>query len=183
MLSLFFAEKFADHGCPVSVSGVFFAPPRIFNRAGAEKFRRLVNGRVIMDIGDGLSYMPCYDGNAKSGWPRCTRGHMTPPGAGRDLYADNYGIIELEVDYMSRSGGKGIDAVMQTIFPSGKRQKQSTLGTLFSKLFEISIPGINQIPSLGVMGATHVCSFACEFSQRACGHNFQWWCNSCPMLI
>eukprot|EP01055_Gregarina_sp_Pseudo9_P000399 Gregarina_sp_Pseudo_9__398@NODE_125_length_4117_cov_8_899461_g117_i0_p2_GENE_NODE_125_length_4117_cov_8_899461_g117_i0NODE_125_length_4117_cov_8_899461_g117_i0_p2_ORF_typecomplete_len634_score136_10Lipase_3/PF01764_25/4_5e02Lipase_3/PF01764_25/1_2e19DUF2974/PF11187_8/2e06Chlorophyllase2/PF12740_7/0_018Lipase/PF00151_19/0_1Lipase/PF00151_19/1_2e03Abhydrolase_6/PF12697_7/0_051PGAP1/PF07819_13/0_065BAAT_C/PF08840_11/0_092PEPPE/PF08237_11/0_13Abhydrolase_2/PF02230_16/0_17Esterase/PF00756_20/0_16Chlo len=183
LVALFFAEKYGKYKCGAQISGVFFAPPRIFNSYGAKRSGELVNGRVVLDIGDGLSYMPCYDGNAKSGWARCTRGHMTRPGQGRDMYAENLGIAEIDVDFSTRTGGKGIDALMQSIFPSGERNRPSFVASLISKVLEVTIPSLNAVPSLGVLGAAHICSFACKFSQQACGSEFQWWCDGCPMLI
>eukprot|EP01056_Protomagalhaensia_sp_Gyna25_P001480 Protomagalhaensia_sp_Gyna_25__1479@NODE_1754_length_1560_cov_4_202498_g1437_i0_p1_GENE_NODE_1754_length_1560_cov_4_202498_g1437_i0NODE_1754_length_1560_cov_4_202498_g1437_i0_p1_ORF_typecomplete_len463_score45_19Lipase_3/PF01764_25/8_8e19DUF2974/PF11187_8/4_3e05Abhydrolase_6/PF12697_7/0_019Chlorophyllase2/PF12740_7/0_091PGAP1/PF07819_13/0_11Chlorophyllase/PF07224_11/0_14Hydrolase_4/PF12146_8/0_27_NODE_1754_length_1560_cov_4_202498_g1437_i01711463 len=183
LLALFFAEKYGKEKCGAEVSGAFFAPPRIFNAFGVKRSAELVNGRVLLDIGDGLSYMPCYEGNAKSGWARCTRGHMTRPGVGRDLYSENAGIAEISVDFSGRTGGKGIDALMQTLFPSGDRKKPSFVGSLISKVLEVTIPSLNAVPSLGVLGAAHICAFSCKFSQQACGSDFQWWCDGCPMLI
>eukprot|EP01053_Blabericola_migrator_P011271 Blabericola_migrator_1__11270@NODE_663_length_6971_cov_273_239426_g484_i0_p2_GENE_NODE_663_length_6971_cov_273_239426_g484_i0NODE_663_length_6971_cov_273_239426_g484_i0_p2_ORF_typecomplete_len650_score98_47Lipase_3/PF01764_25/2_7e03Lipase_3/PF01764_25/2_2e19DUF2974/PF11187_8/8_6e07Esterase/PF00756_20/0_0023Lipase/PF00151_19/0_035Abhydrolase_6/PF12697_7/5_7e03Abhydrolase_6/PF12697_7/0_096PGAP1/PF07819_13/0_18PEPPE/PF08237_11/0_28_NODE_663_length_6971_cov_273_239426_g484_i030755024 len=183
LIALYMAEKYGKYACGLQVSGAFFAPPRIFNSYGANRSADLVNGRVLLDIGDGLSYMPCYEGNAKSGWARCTRGHMTRPGVGRDLYAENYGIAEIDVDFSTKSGGKGIDALMQTLFPSGDRRRPSFVGSLLSKVLEVTIPSLNAVPSLGVLGAAHICAFACRFSQLACGSQFQWWCEGCPMLI
>lgn len=183
LVALYFAEKYGKYKCGAQIAGVFFAPPRIFNAFGAKRSSELVNGRVVLDIGDGLSYMPCYDGNAKSGWARCTRGHMTRPGVGRDMYAENLGIAEINVDFSTRAGGKGIDAFMQTIFPSGERNRPSFVASLISKMLEVTIPSLNAVPSLGVLGAAHICSFSCKFSQQACGSDFQWWCDGCPMLL
>eukprot|EP01054_Gregarina_sp_Poly1_P000983 Gregarina_sp_Poly_1__982@NODE_123_length_13493_cov_176_815135_g110_i0_p3_GENE_NODE_123_length_13493_cov_176_815135_g110_i0NODE_123_length_13493_cov_176_815135_g110_i0_p3_ORF_typecomplete_len634_score77_51Lipase_3/PF01764_25/77Lipase_3/PF01764_25/9_8e20DUF2974/PF11187_8/5_4e06Chlorophyllase2/PF12740_7/0_012Lipase/PF00151_19/0_082Lipase/PF00151_19/8_4e02Abhydrolase_3/PF07859_13/0_097Hydrolase_4/PF12146_8/0_092Abhydrolase_6/PF12697_7/0_11BAAT_C/PF08840_11/0_17PGAP1/PF07819_13/0_16Chlorophyllase/PF0 len=183
LVALYFAEKYGKYKCGAHIAGTFFAPPRIFNAYGANRSAELVNGRVVLDIGDGLSYMPCYDGNAKFGWARCTRGHMTRPGEGRDLYAENFGIAEIDVDFSTRTGGKGIDAIMQTIFPSGEKNRPSLVASLISKILEVTIPSLNAVPSLGVLGAAHICSFACKFSQQACGSEFQWWCDGCPMLI
>ncbi|EZG77013.1 lipase [Gregarina niphandrodes] len=184
LLALHFADRYKSTQCPLDVSAVVFAPPRVFNDYGAAQWRRTVNGRVVLDSGDGLAYMPCYDGNSKAGWARCSRGHMPLPGRGRDHYSDNYGIVEINVEYVEKKGGKTLETLMQSLFPSGTTQDEpSVLSTLFSKLVELGIPGLGRIPSLGAMGASHVCSAACKFSQTACGGDFKWWCDKCPMLL
>lgn len=182
ILALHLAERYGiETSCGLQIDGTFFAPPRIFDSEGVERFRALVNGRVLYDDADGLAYIPCYDGNSEQGWRRCGRDNFFVPGVGRDFYAENYGLVEIHTDFLKQSGGLGVSTIMKWLFPENYEDRG--LPDLLGRIVSFAFPTLNSIPSLGTFGAAHVCSFACKFGKAGCGSRFSWWCSNCPMLL
>lgn len=97
MLALHLAAKFPP---PIAkVSAALFAAPNAFNKAGADMFGTLVNGRIVNFDLDPVAQAPCTSVDMPSGWRRCGVEYpaIVFTGIGVDHYEKTPGLIEVEL--------------------------------------------------------------------------------------
>lgn len=147
----------------IKINAVLFSPFKHLPKSLEQQGHNLVNTRVVMDVSDPLAHAPCR------GLPRCGRGHFSPPGEGKDRFADATNVVWLQVKFEKDEG------------------EDLTNSTLLDLLYHTLVPhDIRETaPSINHILAAHSCSHSCALSQ-ACNNSrdtsFEWWCRDCPGL-